>query len=128
MDSYLKAVDVGDRKFVLVLCSATDQWKILKLFAKYSLNGVLNSLAIGSKGMAVGALFGEFAARATDDEIDYVSDALLSQCTEVGKEEPLTLDSFHCDMFLYSELHLKALEANFGDFSKFLTFHAESQE
>ena len=75
----------------------------------------------------MGAIFGSFSAKATDDEIDEVSEMLIGRIVN-DKGEIVSVDDFHCNMLAYSELHLEALKANFGDFSEFLALHSPSAQ
>lgn len=134
MEDYFKEVKVGDKTYVLETCTFVQQWWILKLFAKCSLSDVLRTMVIAhdnpeiSKGLAVATLFGQLAAKATNEEVDLVSEYLLHSVYIKGEKTPIELSDFRNNMKLYSELLLKALEANFSDFSEFLNFQSVASQ
>ncbi|HEQ3590743.1 TPA: hypothetical protein VGT17_005217 [Vibrio harveyi] len=122
MSAFIKRVPVGEREYLIKICSANQQWQILNLFFKYGLSDALYRLAMSERDLVAASLLGRFAESATDQEKVELSEMLLNGCmrADVENAKPVTVDDFHNDMFAYLCLHVEALKVNFADFMPFL--------
>ncbi|WCP84223.1 hypothetical protein PQE20_27480 (plasmid) [Vibrio harveyi] len=127
LDNFKTVLLDDDSEYVIQVCSATQQWKMLQMFSRYGLSDALFYLASGEKAMVAAAFFGKFAEKATDQEQAEVTKMLLGNCVKLGDDKPIKIDDFHNRMAAYIQLHIEALKLNYADFMPFLQSAEETK-
>lgn len=124
MSDLIQTVTVGEVQYNIAQCSAVNQWWIFKLFSRCSLTPVLHAMINGDKNLVVATLLGSVAERASTEDIDKLSNFLLAKCSIKGSETALSIDDFQGRILELNQLHIAALEVNFGDFTQFLNYQS----